>query len=187
MGYDFQTLISPQTLQPSPLNTIEDYRTKYLLDLYNQINELHTRHDIKILLRKCVYCILLDDDSNEEILFLNEVKKLLNEIKGETTVDHLEIISVIDEIYHFAVDKKIDDNLQVEPKDNMVSDELLCLFEISHNILQEGEDEEHFVFEEECGEEGHNDEEAQDDSSDDDAELHVIEDNEGQEPVWRAY
>ena len=140
-------------------------------------------------MRKCVYCILVDEDSNEEILFLNEVKKLLNEIKSSTSVDHLEIISVINEIYKFAVDKKIDENNQVEPKDNMISDELLSLFEVHQNLVQEEADDDDFEFEEECGEESNNNPEQEDENENKEDSDDEFGDNadESQPPVWRSY
>jgi len=165
--------------------------TKYLQDLFNQINDLHTRHDIKTLLRKCVYCILVDEDSNEEILFLNEVKKLLNEIKSSTSVDHLEIISVINEIYLFAVDKKIDENNQVEPKENAIADELLSLFEVHQNLVQEEADDDDFEFEEECGEDENNNNQQEESENEnenkEDSDDGFGDNDEGQPPVWRSY
>jgi len=103
------------------------------------------------LLRKCVYSILVDDEANEEVLFLNEVRKLMNEIKESCNLEHMEIINVINEIYMFAVDKRISENVQLKPEEVSLHEDLLGLFEVQHPFLQEIYDEE-FEEEDECRE-----------------------------------
>jgi len=96
---------------------------------------------------------------------------------------------VINEIYKFAVDKKIDENNQVEPKDNMISDELLSLFEVHQNLVQEEADDDDFEFEEECGEESNNNPEQEDENENKEDSDDEFGDNadESQPPVWRSY
>ena len=94
-------------------------------------------------MRKCVYCILVDSDSNEEVQFLKEVKKLLNEIKGPSNIEHLKIIAVIETIYQFAVDKKVDEKNTVDKESQIqIHDDILCLFETNHPYELEEEDQE---------------------------------------------
>ena len=93
-------------------------------------------------MRKCVYCILVDSDSNEEVQFLKEVKKLLNEIKGHSNIEHLKIIAVIETIYQFAVDKKLDENNNVDKESQVpIHDDILRLFETNHPYELEEQDE----------------------------------------------
>lgn len=98
---------------------------------------------------------------------------------------------MINEIYKFAVDKKIDENNQVEPKDNMISDELLSLFEVHQNLVQEeaDDDDDDFEFEEECGEESNNNPEQEDENENKEDSDDEFGDNadESQPPVWRSY
>jgi len=114
-------------------HVIHSKGAKSLGSLYNRINELPTRNDIKLLLRKCIYSILIDEDVNEEVKFLNEVKNLLIEAKHSDNLDHEEIISLIEDIYIFAVDKKIDENIRIDKEYKIpVYDELLSIFESSN-------------------------------------------------------
>jgi len=151
-----------------------------LIDLYNKICELPARNDIKILLRKCVYCILVDDEAHEEVLFLNEVRKLMNEIKGTCNFDHMEIISVIDEIYKFAIDKKISEKIQVNPEPLKIHEDLLSLFEVQYPFLQEMYGEEDFEGEDECRE----DREESDEEEENEESCEYSSPN---FPVWRPY
>jgi len=138
MGFELQTLLSKAAISENAKTNIYDASSCYLLDLYNKINELPTRPDIKGLLQKCVYSILIDEDVEEEIQFLSEVKKLLNQIRETCNNGHLEIICLIEEIYHLAVDKKLDENLKVNSGIH-IQHELLGLFEGDNVIMDESE------------------------------------------------
>lgn len=113
----------------------------YLITLYTKINELPTRNDIKCLLHKCVYAILADENVEEELQFLREMKNLLNQIRVISNPEHVEIIEVINEIYSMAIDKKLDE-LNCQKGNKMVIErDILALFETDDNIFESSREE----------------------------------------------
>jgi len=137
MGYSFDMLANPQYSSGKDQFISEETSSKFLGNLFNRINDLPARNDIKLLLRKCIYSIIIDEEANEEIKFLNEVKNLLNEVKDSSNSDDEQIISLIEDIYMFAVDKKIDENARIDEDYKIpVNDELIGLFQ-SSNIYNE--------------------------------------------------
>ena len=98
-----------------------------------------------------MHSILINQGVEEEILFLMEIKKLLNQIKNSTSLTHIEIISIIEEIYQFAVDKNIDDNTNLNLEGSILIDkEIVNLFQdeigLEEAYLEENDD---FVEEDE--------------------------------------
>jgi len=149
MGYFFDTFMNPQLSSGKDEFVSENTSNIFLInysfhkgskslgDLYNRINDLTARNDLKLLLRKCIYSIMIDEDANEEVKFLNEVKNLLNQVKDTSNMDHEQIISLIEDIYMCAVDKKIDENARVDEEYKIpINDELIGLFQ-SSNIYNE--------------------------------------------------
>ena len=143
--------------------------SEYLITLFNKINELPTRNDIKGLLQKCVYSILIDENVEEEIQFLREMKNLLDRIRLAYNPDHVEIINVINEIYRMAVDKKIDEEILVEKENKIViEDEVLGLFEATNGAF---DDSREMDEEEQEAEEDQEEEEEDDDVGDEEDEA----------------
>ena len=91
-----------------------------------------------------MHSILIDEEVEEEIQFLGEVKKLLNQIRESCNNSHMEIIYIIDEIYHLAIDKKLNENLKIQHSIPL-KEELLNLFK--EDVILD--DEENLNFEDE--------------------------------------
>lgn len=114
---------------------------------------------MKERLQQCVYSILTDENVEEEVLFLCEIKKLFNQIRVKANLGNLEIISVINEIYCLAVDKKLEENLREQDEDKFVVDsEVLELFENNYGTFEESEMVDEEEEEEEPSEEQNEDE-----------------------------
>ena len=80
-----------------------------------------------------------------------EVRNLLAEIRCRHT-DHVEMFAVIDEIYVFAVDKKVDENIRVDIDYQIpIREELINLFESCY-IYRGTHNESMSQSNEDCGE-----------------------------------
>ena len=76
----------------------------------------------------------------EEINFLCEIKKLLNQIRIAHNLEHLEIIGIINEIYFLAVDKKLDESFRKQEESKFVVDrDVLSIFENNYDMYEDSE------------------------------------------------
>ncbi len=62
---------------------------------------------MKSLLKKCIYGICTSKKIDTEITFLNDVRKLLNKVRGESDYNYLDLLNFLEEVYHLAVDKEL--------------------------------------------------------------------------------
>ena len=93
------------------------------------------------MLQKCVYSVLTDENVEEELQFLREMKNLLDQIRVKSNLQHLEVIGVINEIYRMAVDMRLEELLS--PKDDkiVIENDVLALFETEGDIFEPSRDE----------------------------------------------
>lgn len=66
------------------------------------------------LLKKCIFGIFIGIKINQEILFINDVRKVLSEIRLYSDQYFSECESILEEIYLLAIDKKFSDDFIYE-------------------------------------------------------------------------
>lgn len=73
---------------------------------HNKIENLPARDNLKRLIKKSIVGLFLCEKIDQEIIFLNDIRKLLNNIKDNKTDSYYtDLIEILEEIYFMAIDK----------------------------------------------------------------------------------
>jgi hypothetical protein len=76
-----------------------------LLKLHEKISGLPMRSDLRRLLKKSIFGLFVGLKVDNEILFLNDVRKLLEKVKETYDSYYRDLMSILEDIYLLAIDK----------------------------------------------------------------------------------
>ncbi|EAR99057.1 hypothetical protein TTHERM_00386990 (macronuclear) [Tetrahymena thermophila SB210] len=112
MGFKFnQTKRSDSSQKKKNIRPTNRRCASTIMEQYSERIDLENcRRDLKALLKKCIFKIVAAESVDQEISFLNEVKRLLNKAcQGNPNASQYDSLKqIVKEMYQIAADKQID-------------------------------------------------------------------------------